>query len=123
MAGDSRRQERSDLGEFAHGQFRVDYEHRPDPEALRRLRIERARAAMEEAGLDGLLLWTTENVRYLAGLRPQLITGRASSSTDACFCPRPSRLRCCPVAKQSAPALSCRGSKSCTWCRSWRRLG
>ena len=77
MAGDSRRQERSDLGEFAHGQFRVDYEHRPDPEALRRLRIERARAAMEEAGLDGLLLWTTENVRYLAGLRPQLITGKS----------------------------------------------
>ncbi len=74
---DPARQERRDLGQFAHGQFRVDYEHRPDAESLRRLRVDRARVAMAEAGLDGMLLWKSENVRYLTGLRPQIIAGKS----------------------------------------------
>jgi Xaa-Pro aminopeptidase len=69
---------RTDLGEFAHGQFRVDYEHRPDPESLRRARVGRARAAMAEAGLDGLLLFKNENVRYLTSLRAQIIAGKSA---------------------------------------------
>ena len=70
--------QRTDLGEFAHGQFRVDYEQRPDPESLRRKRVERARAAMAEEGRDALLLFKSENVRYLTGLRPQIIAGKSA---------------------------------------------
>jgi len=69
---------RSDLGTFAHGQFRVDYEHRPDPNELREARLERARGEMKNAGLDALLLWKDENVRYLSGLRAQIIAGKSS---------------------------------------------
>ena len=72
------RPSRSDLATFAHGQFRVDYEHRPDPQELRERRLERARAAMRDAGLDGLLVWKDENVRYLTGLRAQLIAGKTT---------------------------------------------
>jgi Xaa-Pro aminopeptidase len=77
VSGESPRGERRDLGEFAHGQFRVDYEARPDPDVLRRLRIERAKEAMHDAGLDALLLWKSENVRYLTALRPQIIAGKS----------------------------------------------
>lgn len=77
MPADSHRHERSDLGEFAHGQFRVDYEHRPDPESIRGLRVKRAYREIAQAGLDGLLLWKSENVRYLTGLRPQIIAGKS----------------------------------------------
>jgi Xaa-Pro aminopeptidase len=74
----TRRPSRSDLGTFAHGQFRVDYEHRPDPNELREARVERARAEMKEAGLNALLLWKDENVRYVTGLRAQLIAGKTT---------------------------------------------
>jgi Xaa-Pro aminopeptidase len=70
--------ERADLGQFAHGQFRTDYELRPDPHALREARVERARAAMHDAGLDALLVWKNENVRYLTGLRAQIIAGKSA---------------------------------------------
>lgn len=70
--------ERPDIAEFAHGQFRVDYERRPDPHALREQRVERAREAMQAAGIDALLLWKNENVRYLTGLRAQLIAGKSA---------------------------------------------
>lgn len=63
---------------FARGQFRVDYEHRPAPDTVRELRVARARAAMKAAGLDGLLVWKDENVRYLTGLRAQIIAGKSS---------------------------------------------
>lgn len=69
---------RSDLGSFAHGQFRTDYEDRPDPRALRERRVERARRAMAERGLDALLCWKDENVRYLTGLRAQVIAGKSA---------------------------------------------
>jgi Xaa-Pro aminopeptidase len=69
---------RADLATFAHGQFRVDYEHRPDPHELREKRLAKARAAMHAAGLDALLVWKDENVRYLTGLRAQLIAGKAA---------------------------------------------
>ncbi len=69
---------RSDLGQFAHGQFRVDYEDRPDFARLRDKKIARARQAMREAALDALLLWKIENVRYVSGLRPQIIAGKSA---------------------------------------------
>jgi Xaa-Pro dipeptidase len=81
-----RRPARSDLGTFAHGQFRVDYEHRPDPYELREQRVERAREEMKAAGLDGLLVWKDENVRYLTGLRAQIIAGK-STMLNGCLLP------------------------------------
>ena len=69
---------RGDLGQYAHGQFRVDYEDRPDHTALRLKRIARAREAMKAAGLDALLVWKNENVRYLSGLRAQIIAGKSA---------------------------------------------
>jgi Xaa-Pro dipeptidase len=75
---------RSDLGTFAHGQFRVDYEDRPDPYALRLKRVERAREEMRARGLDALLVWKDENVRYLTGLRAQLIAGK-STQLNGCL--------------------------------------
>jgi Xaa-Pro aminopeptidase len=69
---------RADLATFAHGQFRVDYEHRPDPRELREKRVARARQAVRGAGLDALLVWKDENVRYLTGLRAQLIAGKTA---------------------------------------------
>jgi len=75
---------RSDLGTFAHGQFRVDNEDRPDPYELRLKPVERARAEMRERGLDALLVWKEENVRYLTGLRAQLIAGK-STQLNGCL--------------------------------------
>src|ERR671938_1664499 len=86
MTGSGQRPPRSDLGSFAHGQFRADYEHRPDPYELREQRVAKARAAMEDAGLDALLLWKDENVRYLTGLRAQLIAGK-STQLNGCLLP------------------------------------
>jgi Xaa-Pro dipeptidase len=68
----------ADLGRFAHGQFRVDYEARVDTGALREQRVARARAAMAREGLDALLVWKNENVRYLSGLRAQIIAGKSA---------------------------------------------
>jgi Xaa-Pro dipeptidase len=78
--------ERPDVAQFAHGQFRTDYELRPDPHALREARVELARAAMRDAGLDALLVWKNENVRYLTGLRAQLIAGK-SALLNGCILP------------------------------------
>jgi Xaa-Pro dipeptidase len=77
---------RTDLGSFAHGQFRVDYEHRPDPYELRERRVERAQAELKAAGLDALLVWKDENVRYLTGLRAQIIAGK-STVLNGCLLP------------------------------------
>jgi Xaa-Pro dipeptidase len=70
--------QRADLGEFAHGQFRADYEARPDLDELRMARLERVQALLAESGLDALLLYKDENVRYLTGMRAQLIAGKSS---------------------------------------------
>lgn len=72
------RPSRTDLASFAHGQFRVDYEHRPDPHELREKRVARVQEEMRNAGIDGLLCWKDENVRYLTGLRAQIIAGKSA---------------------------------------------
>ncbi len=69
---------RSDLGEYAHGQFAVDYESRVDHRELLQGRVERTRAAMSAAGLDAVLVWKDENVRFLSGLRAQIIQGKSA---------------------------------------------
>ena len=70
--------DRPDIGAFAHGQMAVDYERRVDWEALRERRVARACAAMKEQGADALLVWKDENVRFLSGLRPQIISGKSA---------------------------------------------
>ncbi len=64
-------------GRWARGPFAVDYEQRVDFAALRAGRLARAREAMAAAGLEALLVWKDENVRYLTSLRPQLIAGKS----------------------------------------------
>ena len=62
---------------WARGPFAVDYEQRVDFAALRAGRLARARQAMAAAGLEALLVWKDENVRYLTSLRPQLLAGKS----------------------------------------------
>lgn len=70
--------DRGDLGAYAHGQFSVDYEARVDHQALLQDRRSRARDALVEGGLDALLVWKDENVRFLSGLRAQIIQGKSA---------------------------------------------
>jgi Xaa-Pro aminopeptidase len=69
---------RPDLGGFGHGQFRTDYEDRGDLARLRDKRVERAHAALAASELDCVLLWKDENVRYLTGMRAQIISGKSA---------------------------------------------
>lgn len=62
---------------WAPGPFSVDYERRVDFPALREGRLARARQAMADSGLEALLVWKDENVRYLTSLRPQLLAGKS----------------------------------------------
>ncbi|HET9489829.1 MAG TPA: Xaa-Pro peptidase family protein [Methylomirabilota bacterium] len=70
---------------YALGQFDVDYEARVDYAELRRKRVEKTRTQMAAHRLDGLLVWKDENVRYLTGLRAQLIAGKSSSLNGVLF--------------------------------------
>jgi Xaa-Pro dipeptidase len=70
---------------YALGQFEVDYEARVDYAVLRRKRVDKARTAMTAQNLDALLVWKDENVRYLTGLRAQLIAGKSSSLNGVLF--------------------------------------
>ena len=72
---------------YALGQFNVAYEERPDASALRAQRLARAHAQVEEAGLDALLVWKDENVRYLTDLRAQLIAGKSAVLNGALLVP------------------------------------
>jgi Xaa-Pro aminopeptidase len=84
---------------YALGPFDVDYEARVDYAELRRQRVEKARARMVEQNLDALLVWKDENVRYLTGLRAQLIAGKSSSLNGVLF-PR-----------EAEPILLCSGGE------------
>jgi Xaa-Pro aminopeptidase len=70
--------ERIGLGDYGHGAFNVDYERRIDTGALRAERLERARSALQASPLRAVLLWKDENVRFLTGLRPQIIQGKSA---------------------------------------------
>jgi Xaa-Pro dipeptidase len=63
---------------YGMGGGAVDWEQRYDFDALRAKRTARAAEFMQADGLDALLLWKMENVRYLTSLRSQVIAGKAS---------------------------------------------
>lgn len=69
---------RTDPADFARGGFATDYEARIDMDRLRDERLRRARNALAESEFDALLLWKDENVRFLSGLRAQLIQGKTA---------------------------------------------
>jgi Xaa-Pro dipeptidase len=85
---------------FARGPFSTSFEHRFDWQALRCGRLERATAAVEQAGLDALLVLKDENVRYLTDLRPQLIAGKSTALNAALLVPG------------QAPVLLCSGGEA-----------
>jgi Xaa-Pro dipeptidase len=70
--------QRTGLGSYAHGAFGVDYEARIDFAALREERLARTRSALAASPVDALLLWKDENVRFVTGLRPQIIQGKSA---------------------------------------------
>jgi Xaa-Pro aminopeptidase len=74
----SGRRSRGDVGDFGHGQFQVDWEDRPVIEELRQARVARVQALLRESDLDALLVYKDENVRYLTGMRAQLISGKSA---------------------------------------------
>jgi Xaa-Pro aminopeptidase len=88
------------FGDFARGQFRSDYEDRSDLQSLRERRVERARATMDDAGLDALLCWKDENVRYLTGLRAQILQGKSAL------------LNGCVLFREGPPVLLCSGGEA-----------
>lgn len=61
---------------YGAGQAAVDWESRYDFTGLRADRLARARAAMAADGLDAVLVWKSENVRYLTSLRAQILAGK-----------------------------------------------
>ena len=73
-----RGRERGDLGRFAHGQFRADYEDRGDLAELREQRVAKVQAALAASELDALLLFKDENVRYATGMRGQILNGKSA---------------------------------------------
>ena len=58
------------MSEF--GMMGVDWEERVDFDRMRRERLQKAREAMEKAGLDALFVFALEDVRYLTGFRSHL---------------------------------------------------
>ena len=52
----------------APGRMNVDFEERVDFARLRQYRLERAKQAMEQAGLGALLVFDNNNIRYLTGV-------------------------------------------------------
>ncbi|MDP3983483.1 MAG: Xaa-Pro peptidase family protein [Acidimicrobiia bacterium] len=72
---------------YAKGPFSVDWEDRFDVAQLRRDRVAKANRALKENGASGLLVWKDENVRYLTGLRAQLIAGKTTSLNGALLLP------------------------------------
>lgn len=68
---------------YAKGPFAVDWEDRYDMAALRAGRVASAQRALADSDIDFLLLWKDENVRYLTGLRAQLIAGKTTSLNGA----------------------------------------
>jgi Xaa-Pro aminopeptidase len=61
---------------YGAGTSAVDWETRYDFPALRAKRVARAQRAMELDHLDAVLVWKSENVRYLTSLRSQIIAGK-----------------------------------------------
>ena len=84
---------------YAKGPFAVDWEDRYDFPRLRRERVAAAQAQLRAEGVDGLLVWKDENVRYLTSLRAQLIAGKTMALNGALLQP------------DEDPALLCSGGE------------
>jgi Xaa-Pro dipeptidase len=72
-------------GGWARGPGAADYEARVDMARLRAGRWERAERALAAAGLDAVLAWKDETVRYLTSLRPQVIAGKSGVLNGVLF--------------------------------------
>jgi len=70
---------------WSHGAHAADYEARVDMARLRAGRWQRAEQALAAAGLDAVLVWKDENLRYLTSLRPQVIAGKSGVLNGALF--------------------------------------
>jgi Xaa-Pro dipeptidase len=87
------------MDRYARGQFNVGYEQRLDVAQLRRERVAKAQAERDRAGLDAILVFKDENMRYLTDLRPQLIAGKSTALNGALLIPG------------KAPILFCSGGE------------
>jgi Xaa-Pro aminopeptidase len=90
---------RGSLQGYAKGPFAVDWEDRYDLPRLRLERVEQAQRELTAAGVDGLLVWKDENVRFLTSLRAQLIAGKTMALNGALLLP------------SDAPVLLCSGGE------------
>ena len=68
---------------YAKGPSAVDWEDRYDMARLRRDRVAAAQRELTAAGVDALMVWKDENVRYLTSLRAQLIAGKTMALNGA----------------------------------------
>ncbi len=74
--------------DYAQGQFQVDYEARVDFDRLRLGRVAKTQAAMRARGLDALVLWKDENVRYLTSLRAITLQYRSTTQYGVILFPQ-----------------------------------
>ena len=74
--------------DYAQGTFQVDYEARVDFDRLRSARVAKTQAAMRESGLDALVLWKDENVRYLTSLRAITLQYRSTTQYGVILFPQ-----------------------------------
>ena len=72
---------------YGAGTSAVDWEYRYDFGRLRAGRVARAQEALEADELDAVLVWKSENVRYLTSLRSQVIAGKDSILNAALLIP------------------------------------
>ncbi|MDH3262270.1 MAG: Xaa-Pro peptidase family protein [Acidimicrobiia bacterium] len=54
---------------------------------MRRQRVDKAQKALAQSGVDAILVWKDENVRYLTSLRAQLIAGKTTSLNGTLLTP------------------------------------
>ena len=73
---------------YARGQFQVDYEARVDFDRLRLARVTKTQEAMRVKGLDALVLWKDENVRYLTSLRAITLQYRSTTQYGVILFPQ-----------------------------------
>ncbi len=74
--------------QYAPGPFQVDYETRVDFERLRRARVAKTQEAMRAHGLEALVLWKDENVRYLSSLRAITLQYRSTTQYGVVLFPQ-----------------------------------
>jgi Xaa-Pro aminopeptidase len=74
--------------DYAQGTSQVDYEARVDFDRLHTARVAKAQAAMRTHGLDALVLWKDENVRYLTSLRAITLQYRSTTQYGVILFPQ-----------------------------------